>query len=72
MAGVIDIDTLDERNRWLDLNESMSKEGLMGHTHGEASSVAENLLNDSAVPHHHLERKVQDDLEDQLMIEVGR
>jgi hypothetical protein len=66
------IDQLDERNRWMDLNEAMKEQGLTEKREGESNSLGEHLLDGPAMPYHHFNKTDRDDFEEDLMIDVGR
>ena len=73
MSASFEIDTLDEHNRWLDLNEDMSEKVWTADKGGEEkASFSELLLTDSMVEYHHRDKKEQDKVEAELLNALGR
>ena len=71
ISSIMDIDALDERNRWLDLNAEMTQEGFAADQMGgeQGGSLSEMLLGD---PYHHRDNKERNELEQELIDIVGR
>ena len=75
MSSSVDIDLLDERNRWMDLSAEMMAEedrtSARGEKGGEQGTF-EGLLDDSVVPYHHRGNSERSELEEDLLDAVGR
>ncbi len=73
MSASIEIDALDEQNRWLDLNAAMSEEGwTVDKSQGEQASFSELLLPDPTVAYHQRDKQERAEVEEKLLDALGR